>query len=84
MAQYNGTVDFATGQSAAYATVTTSTTITSAQVIQPFYTSNLDEVAVNGMTISESSRSAGSNMVLIGYAPDGAWGVYSFRVIVTG
>jgi hypothetical protein len=53
-------------------------------VIQPFYTSNLDEVAVNGMTISESSRSAGSNMVLIGYAPDGAWGVYSFRVIVTG
>jgi hypothetical protein len=84
MAEYSGTLDFATGQSAAYATVTTATTITSAQVIQPFFTSNLDEVAVLDMRISESSRSAGSNMVIIGYAPDGAWGAYSFRVIVTG
>ena len=85
MATYNGTLDFTNaGNSSVTLTLTTSTAITSSQVVQVFYTDKLDEVIIQDMRVTEQSRSAGSNITFIGFAPDGACGTYSIRAIVSG
>jgi hypothetical protein len=85
MATYNGTLDYTSaGACSATLTVTTSTAVTSSQVVQVFYTDKLDEVIVQDMRVSEQSRSAGSNITFIGFAPDGACGTYAIRAIVSG
>jgi hypothetical protein len=85
MATYNGTLDFTSaGNSSVTLTLTTSTAITSSQVVQVFYTDKLDEVIIQDMRVTEQSRSAGSNITFIGFAPDGACGTYAIRAIVSG
>jgi hypothetical protein len=85
MATYNGTLDFTSaGNSSVTLTLTTSTAVTSSQVVQVFYTDKLDEVIIQDMRVTEQSRSAGSNITFIGFAPEGACGTYSIRAIVSG
>jgi Collagen triple helix repeat (20 copies) len=83
LASYDSTLDFQRGNTVAFATVA-DPTMTATKVIQPFYTSALDEVAVLGMRVTERSRTPGVGFELIGVAPSGAFGVYTIRSIVQG
>jgi len=53
-------------------------------VIQPFFTDKLDEVAVLDMKVTEKSRTVGVGFDLNGFAPNGAFGQYTARCIVSG
>jgi hypothetical protein len=80
---YTTTLDFGRGNMVAYATVH-DTSITSSMVIQAFFTSNLDEVAVLNMRVNERSRIIGTSFDIIGVAPNGAFGTYNVSVVVSG
>lgn len=83
MATFDGQLDFGNQSNVAYATIV-DPTMTATKVIQPFFTSSLDEVALLGMNIQESSRTVGVGFTVIGATLNGAHGLYNFRCIVSG
>jgi hypothetical protein len=83
LATFNTTLDFGRGGMMASATITDAT-MTSTKIIQAFYTDNLDETAVLNMRVNERSRTPGVSFDIIGVAPNGAFGTYPVRCIVSG
>lgn len=83
MATFNAVLDFGRGNTIAYVTIP-DVTMTGTKIIEPFFTSDLDEVAILAMNVRESSRSTSIGFTLIGVAPNGAFGTYSVRVIISG
>jgi hypothetical protein len=83
MATFDGALDF--GNNGTIASVTIPHTgMTDTMIVQPFFTDKLDEVAILGMRVTERSRTVGVGFELIGVAPDGAFGTYNVRCIVSG
>lgn len=83
MATFDATLNFGSNKSIATASIS-DTTMTTTKVIQCFYTDKLDEVAILNMRVNERSRTAGVGFEVIGVAPDGAFGTYPVRCIVSG
>jgi hypothetical protein len=83
LATFNTTLNFGKGGMTATATIVDAT-MTDTKVIIPFYTDNLDEVAVLNMRVSERSRTAGVGFEIIGVAPNGAFGTYPVRITTQG
>ena len=83
MASFSTTLDFGQGGQTATAEIA-SATMTDTQVIQPFYSDHLEEVAVLDMRVSELSRTPGVGFSIIGFAPNGANGTYPVRVTILG
>lgn len=83
MATFDTTLDFVRGDMVATATIPDAT-MTDTKIIQAFYQNDLDEVAVLNMRVNERSRTAGVGFDVIGVAPNGAFGTYNVRCIVSG
>ena len=82
-ATFETTVDFLRGSMIANATIV-DPTMTTTKIIQAFFTDHLDEVAVLNMRVTERSRTAGVGFDIIAVAPNGAFGAYTVRCIVSG
>ena len=83
MATLNDTIDF--GTSGGYKTKTIAyPAMTLSKVLQVFFTSKLEEVAIQDIKCGEASRSAGVGFDIYGFAKDGATGVYDVRIIISG
>lgn len=83
LATFNTTLNFGKGGMTATVTIADAT-MTDTKVIIPFYTDNLDEVAVLNMRVSERSRTPGVGFEIIGVAPNGAFGTYPVRITTQG
>jgi len=83
LATLNTTIDF--GTSGGYKTVSVPyANMTDTKVLQVFFTSKLEEVAIQDIKCGEASRTTGVGFDIYGFAKDGATGVYDVRIIVSG
>jgi hypothetical protein len=83
LATLNTTIDF--GTSGGYKTVSVAyPEMTLTKVLQVFFTSKMEEVAIQDIKCGEASRAAGVGFDIYGFAKDGATGVYSVRIIISG
>lgn len=83
MATFDAVLDFDKNKSIA-TSVISDTTMTATKIIQCFFTDKLDEVAIQNMRVTERARTVGVGFEIIGVAPDGAFGTYPVRCIVSG
>jgi hypothetical protein len=83
MATFDGVLDFLTGSQMVSVSIA-DPTMTATKIIQPFFTSKLDEVIVLDMKVAEKSRTVGVGFELTGFTPYKAAGQYNVRCIVSG
>lgn len=83
MATFDTTLNFNRGNMTATASVVYAG-MTDTMIVQAFYQNALDEVAVLNMRVTERSRTVGVGFEVIGVAPNGAFGTYNVRCIVSG
>jgi hypothetical protein len=65
-------------------TVSVTTSITSTQAITSKFTSGIEDMAIQSVSLQEYSRSAESSFTVMACAPNGANGTYDIRCIVSG